>query len=101
MSSCSRTQLAAYNESNHRSFDFKSNNCVFVCVDALRPSQHFFKHIRAISCLPRLNQSSTKQRIKCFAQANISNSGESRTWQPFNPKANDLQNEPERSTTTV
>ena len=35
---------------------------VFVCFDALHPSQRFFSHMGMISCLPGLNQ-----QIKCFA----------------------------------
>ena len=31
-------------------------DCLFVCVDALHPSQQFFSHVRTISCLPGLNQ---------------------------------------------
>ena len=37
----------------------KSDTCmylIFVCFDALHPSQQFFSHVGMISCLPGLNQ---------------------------------------------
>ena len=39
---------------------------MFVCVDALHPSQQFFSHVGMFSCLHELT--STKGRIKCLAQ---------------------------------
>ena len=40
--------------------DDNSHECqkksLFVCVDALRPSQHFFNHVGTITCPPGLNQ---------------------------------------------
>ena len=39
---------------------------MFICVDALCPSQQFFK--------------------KCLAQGHNTVTGESRNWQPFNPQ---------------
>ena len=40
----------------------------FVCVGALRSSNHFFSHGRAFFCLPVSNSNCTKQRLKCISQ---------------------------------
>ena len=36
-------------------------NMIFICVDALRPSQQFFSHVS-------WDEPATMQRIKCLAQ---------------------------------
>ena len=37
-----------------------------VCVDAIRPLQHYISRVRAFSCLSGLNHYYTKQKIKCL-----------------------------------
>ena len=39
---------------------------LFVCIDALRTIQHFFRHVRTFPV--SLGWTSTKQRINCFTQ---------------------------------
>ena len=59
-----------------------TSQILFLCFDALYPSQQFFSNVGMISCLPGLNQylvscSSTQQRD--------STGGESRTSNPSIP----------------
>ena len=41
----------AINDVNRTDVSYK-----FICVDALRPSNHLFSHVGTLSCLPWLNQ---------------------------------------------
>ena len=38
---------------------------LFVCFEALHPSQQFFSHVRMISCLPGLNQYWAVYKVSC------------------------------------
>ena len=38
---------------------------LFVCVDALHPSQKYFSHVETISSLPGLNQYSAEDKVHC------------------------------------
>ena len=38
---------------------------LFVCVDALRPSQQYFSHVKTISCFPGLNQYLAEDKVYC------------------------------------
>ena len=62
---------------------------MFICVDALPPSQQFFNHVGMISCIPGL-------RIKCFAQGHKTVTPTSLEFikHPFNPQSNVLPTEP-------
>ena len=51
---------------------------LFVCIDALRTIQHFFRHVRTFPCIPRLNQYQAADKL-FYPRTQRSASGESRT----------------------
>ena len=62
---------------------------MFVCVDALRPSQRFFSRVPVLYGLPAY-----KQRITCLAQGRNTGPTVSLKLRLFDPRSNTRPNEP-------
>ena len=62
---------------------FVLDTFLFVCVDALHPSQQVFSHARLPCCLPRLNQYLAENKVSC-SRAQQSAFGEPQTSNPLN-----------------